>query len=95
MSDEERVPPGRWRPPPGEDASWVRLRAVFLAALEIPGPERRAWMAAHADLDEGFRAEVLSLLEAHERAGGFLDPADTRWAGWLADRMDQSGGRST
>ena len=56
-------------------SSWDSLRALFEAALERPPGERAAFLRERID-DSAIRAEVESLLAAHERAGGFLkDPA--------------------
>ena len=77
---EERHPPGQ-RPGregqnPDKNVSWEKLRAVFSALIELPAEERRASLAALTD--EPLRREVTSLLEAHERAGGFLNPENLR-----------------
>ena len=56
-------------------SSWDSLRALFEAALERPPGERAAFLRERID-DSAIRAEVESLLAAHDRAGGFLkDPA--------------------
>jgi len=69
-----RRPPGRKGPSPKEAVSWKKVRAVFAAGLDVPPEQRPAWLAGLPGLDEPLRREVASLLEAHERAGGFLDP---------------------
>jgi hypothetical protein len=53
---------------------WEKTAEIFARALEIPAPERAAWLAKLTGLDEVERREVLSLLEANENAGGFLTP---------------------
>src|SRR4030095_5725075 len=40
-----------------------------LAALDLPAPKRKRWLAGRTDLDAALRREVASLLEAAERAG--------------------------
>ena len=55
-------------------APWDKTAEVFAKALEIPVSERQAWLAGLADLDEDVRREVASLLEANEKASGFLQP---------------------
>ena len=52
---------------------WRRVNDLFHAALERPDGERASFVAARAGEDEALRDEVLSLIEAHERAGGFLE----------------------
>ena len=69
-------PPGRKGRNPDKNVSWERLRAVFSALIELPASERRASLAKLTD--ESLRREVASLLEAHEQAGGFLNPEDIR-----------------
>ena len=78
-------PPGREGRNPDKNVSWERLRAVFSALIELPADERRARLAALTD--ETLRREVTSLLEAHEQAGGFLNPENVR-------RLDLSNARS-
>jgi serine/threonine-protein kinase len=69
---------------PGPDIDPERLARIFEEAVEHPAAERAAFLdeacAGQADL----RAEVESLLSAHERAGDFLDRLDTSGAAALA-----------
>ena len=53
-------------------SNWDSLRALFEAALERPPAERAAFLRGHPDADDATRAEVESLLAAHERADDFL-----------------------
>jgi serine/threonine-protein kinase len=46
--------------------------AVFLDALDQPGEVRARWVAEQCGEDDALRIEVLALLDAHERASGFL-----------------------
>ena len=78
-------PPGREGRNPDKNVSWEKLRAVFSALIELPAEERRASLAALTD--ESLRREVASLLDAHERAGGFLNPENVR-------RLDLSNARN-
>ncbi len=48
---------------------WRALEAVFDAALELPAPERTAWLAAQ---ETALRREVEALLAAREQAEDFL-----------------------
>jgi tetratricopeptide (TPR) repeat protein len=50
-----------------------RVRAAFAAIEESPPGQRPALVA---ELDEDIRAEVQSLLQAHDRAGGFFSLPD-------------------
>jgi non-specific serine/threonine protein kinase/serine/threonine-protein kinase len=54
---------------------WARVSEIFHAALERP-PEKRAEYLKEACAGEtGLETEVRSLLESHESAGGYLEPA--------------------
>jgi non-specific serine/threonine protein kinase/serine/threonine-protein kinase len=59
-------------PRPSED-HWSRLKNAFQGALEC-APEHRRRFLDESGLDGTLREEVASLIEAHERAQGFLDP---------------------
>jgi hypothetical protein len=85
-----RMPPGRRGTPPEEPVSWERLREVFASALEVPAGERGAWLAGLEDLDEPLRREVASLLEAHEKAGSFLNPGEIRRLDTLEESVRKS-----
>ncbi|MBP7572164.1 MAG: hypothetical protein KBA95_19070, partial [Acidobacteria bacterium] len=52
---------------------WSRVTDLFHAALERGPCERAAFLDGACGGDEALRAEVMSLLAAHEGAGGFLD----------------------
>ncbi len=84
-------PPGRKGRNPDKNVSWERLRAVFSALIELPATERLASLARLTD--ESLRREVASLLEAHENAGGFLNPEDIRRMDVLEPRKNKSGRR--
>src|SRR5947209_19362498 len=51
-----------------------RIKEIFLAALEKPGPaERHAFLREACGADEGLRRQVEALLAQHEQASGFLE----------------------
>ena len=52
---------------------WQQVKGLFEAALERPQPERAAFVTAACPADDEIRAEVLSLLTAHERDPGFMN----------------------
>jgi predicted Ser/Thr protein kinase len=52
---------------------WERVNALFHAALERPGADQARFVTEQAGENEALREEVLSLLDAHQRAGSFLD----------------------
>ncbi len=52
---------------------WQRVNELFSAALERPEAERAAFVADRAGADAALRDEVMSLIDAHGRAGGFLE----------------------
>jgi serine/threonine protein kinase/Tol biopolymer transport system component len=54
---------------------WQRVRSLFHEAIQRPRAERSGFLEQECAGDESLRGEVESLLEAHERAGGFLDRA--------------------
>ena len=56
-----------------DDAGWLRVQAIFHAALELPIAERGAYVAAAAGADAALRAEVQTLLAADEAVPAFLD----------------------
>jgi serine/threonine-protein kinase len=60
---------------------WRRVKEIFQTAIELEPVARTAWLADACADDSRLRAEVESLLAAHERPGSFLDapafdPAD-------------------
>ncbi len=61
-----------------ERTTWGKINELFEAARHVPAEEREAWVRA-ATADEHVRAEVLSLLHAHEDDPWFVDqPGGTR-----------------
>jgi eukaryotic-like serine/threonine-protein kinase len=75
------------------DLDWDRVSALFHAARDVPGVSRAVWLASEAGDDEALRAEVSSLLDAHERHEALCaetsDPADA--AGPEATRLERFG----
>jgi non-specific serine/threonine protein kinase/serine/threonine-protein kinase len=55
-----------------EPNNWGRINELFEAARRLPAAEREAWVRG-ATADERTRAEVLSLLHAHEDDPWFVD----------------------
>jgi len=64
------------------------IAAFFAEAMELPVPERAAFLDAVCGDRPEVRAEVESLLAAHDRAEGLLDPPD---AGWVVDALAEVG----
>jgi serine/threonine protein kinase len=60
---------------PGPGASWERIGELFHRALEQPHADRAAFVAREAAGDPALAAEISSLLDAHERAGPFIERA--------------------
>jgi serine/threonine protein kinase/tetratricopeptide (TPR) repeat protein len=66
-----------------------RVKELFLAALDKGGPdERAAFLREACEADEALRAQVQTLLDRHEEAGGFLErpavdslPTKCQWRG--------------
>ncbi len=74
---------------PSERARWSRVTDIFSRALDLPPAARQAFVRDAAGSDEDLGAEVLSLLDAHERAGSFIEgPAHAPGP----DRADTPGG---
>jgi len=51
---------------------WRQVRELFEQAMEAEPADVRAWLDAHASATPSVRAEVVSLLAHHSRAGNFL-----------------------
>ena len=60
--------------PASDPDRWGRIQALFHQATELPPAERADFLDAECD-DPALRAEVESLLQAHEEAGDFLQGA--------------------
>jgi eukaryotic-like serine/threonine-protein kinase len=52
---------------------WGRVKEIFAAALERDPSERTTYVDQACASDHALRSEVVSLLEAHETAGGFIE----------------------
>jgi serine/threonine protein kinase/tetratricopeptide (TPR) repeat protein len=52
---------------------WPRVTDLVARALDVPEPERRAWIEAQTAGETKVVDEVIRLLEAHADAGRFLD----------------------
>jgi serine/threonine protein kinase/Tol biopolymer transport system component/tetratricopeptide (TPR) repeat protein len=52
---------------------WQEVKAIFESASEVAAPQRVAFLDERCGGDAQLRAEVESLLEAHENTGGFLE----------------------
>lgn len=65
---------------------WQRVRDLFERALDQQPVALDAWLDREAGGDSQLRAEVLSLIEHHTRAGSFLvEPVGNRMPDLLAD----------
>lgn len=51
---------------------WARLKELFEAVLETPQSRRGSFIAEACGSDAGLRADLETLIAAHERAGRFL-----------------------
>jgi non-specific serine/threonine protein kinase/serine/threonine-protein kinase len=54
-------------------AQRARVKALFAAVIELPAGERAEFLAREAADDADVKAEVKSLLDAHEQPGAFLE----------------------
>ncbi|MEW6747623.1 MAG: serine/threonine-protein kinase [Planctomycetota bacterium] len=50
-----------------------RTRRIFTAALELPAPERMAFVREQCGADRALREDVQSLLHQHEQPGDFME----------------------
>jgi class 3 adenylate cyclase/tetratricopeptide (TPR) repeat protein len=64
---------------------WRRIKELFHAAVELAPAERGALLDANCAGDDEARAEVESLLAAHEREGEFLSESPARVAAAMLD----------
>jgi tetratricopeptide (TPR) repeat protein len=55
------------------DGRWNRISGLFEAVLSMPSPERAAFLDASCGSDAALRAELESLVSAHDGAPQFLD----------------------
>ncbi|MDY7092633.1 MAG: hypothetical protein SX243_06640 [Acidobacteriota bacterium] len=76
--EDETMTPERWR----------TIRALLAEALEQEPHHRRTWIEEICPDDERIRSEVGSLLDAHDRAGTFIERPLARLVapGWLLGR---------
>jgi len=65
---------------PEKLAQWRAADAAFDRWLDLPEPERDAWLAGEA-LPEAVRRRLVQLIAAHERPRAALDPAGDNLAG--------------
>jgi eukaryotic-like serine/threonine-protein kinase len=56
-----------------KESAWQKVEELFAAALELPAGERRLFLARRCGDDLDLRAELTSLLDAHETSSGALD----------------------
>jgi eukaryotic-like serine/threonine-protein kinase len=52
---------------------WIRVKEVFAAALEQEAAHRASYVEQACSGDDELRTEVISLLEAHDTAGAFIE----------------------
>src|ERR1043165_6553264 len=52
---------------------WQKVEEVLQAALDLPGADRAALLNEACFGDDDLRREALSLIEAHEAAGDFIE----------------------
>jgi serine/threonine protein kinase len=71
--------------------TWARINEIFHEALERPADQRAAFIRGAAAGDERLAHEVQSLLDAHERAGEFIERPAASLAELEAVRHSASG----
>ena len=75
------------------DSSWREINRVFEAAVEVPEPSRRAWVAEECAGSPELEQAVVRLLESDHHAGRFLSPTFDRGLRHQGSGMDESGRR--
>lgn len=68
-----------------ENEKWQKAKEIFQTAMNLPSAERQAFIE-NATNDDRIKAEVKTLLEAHEEAGDFINES----AFSVADFVDKS-----
>jgi eukaryotic-like serine/threonine-protein kinase len=82
------------RPNPGSTSErWRQVKEIFQTAIELPAGDRAACLDRACGADGVLRAEIESLLAAHQRPGSFLDSPladfteeEETWAGPFVGR---------
>lgn len=72
---------------------WPKVEALFAEAIDLPAPERAAFVRAYTG-DPAVRADLERLLAAHDRAGDFLDELDPIRAAALLATGELSAGEA-
>ncbi|HEY7641885.1 MAG TPA: serine/threonine-protein kinase [Steroidobacteraceae bacterium] len=74
---------------------WIRVKEVFAAALEQEAARRASYVEQACSGDDELRTEVISLLEAHDTAGAFIEEEAAQRIGLasVAPRQDWIGRR--
>jgi serine/threonine protein kinase/tetratricopeptide (TPR) repeat protein len=67
---------------------WKQVEAVFEQALELPAEARQDFFHKMCNGDEELRREVESLLQAHARAGNFIDKRSLFFSGESLEEND-------
>jgi eukaryotic-like serine/threonine-protein kinase len=67
---------------------WKQVEAVFEQALELPAEARQDFFHKMCNGDEELRREVDSLLQAHARAGNFIDKRSLFFSGESLEEND-------
>ncbi len=75
-----------------EPAEWARVKALFLAALDQPEAERRAYLTRASGADRALHEMVESLLESHAATDEFMEtPAAALHRDALTDGLPADG----
>ena len=76
-------------------ALWQRVQEVFADTIELPVDVRPAHLAAACAGNPDLRAEVESLLQAHGRAGAFIEPVPDHIGAYRLEEEIAHGGMGT
>src|SRR5262245_60859834 len=66
-----------------------RIEAIFDAAIDLPTERRAEWLETACKGDTELYADVLALIEAHERTEGILELDPRRVAETLQPHIDE------
>src|SRR5690242_6337491 len=67
---------------------WADVKRIFQSALDLPAPDRRAFVLAQTAGDDELRREVESLLQSEEASSEFLTVGAAGYVPGALDDLD-------
>ncbi|HEY9500166.1 MAG TPA: protein kinase, partial [Pyrinomonadaceae bacterium] len=68
---------------------WQQVKDIFRSALEVPPNDLSGFLAAACGDDQELKREIVSLIEAHQRDGSFIDSPVFKEAAQLFENIEQ------